>query len=328
MTSRPAAVPVVAIGASSGGIEALWGLLAALPPTLDAAVLVVLHTPAHGESNLDRVLAQRSALPVRFVEDGETLAPGTVVLPRPDRHLMLDGTTLRSANGPKECRVRPAINVLFRSVAESVGRRAIGVVLSGSLDDGTAGLWAIQRQGGLAFVQDPGDALFDSMPLSALEHVAADGVASAPQLAPLVARAVSQFRAAAAVDAPAAEGAGELGIESRLAVGASVGIDAVYTLGRPSRYACPECHGVLSQIEEGRILRFRCHTGHGYSLQTLAAALDRDVDDSLLNARRALEEKIMLIERASPQRPAGLDSAPLARARERLDALRTLLRAS
>lgn len=308
--------PVIAIGASAGGIEALWALLAALPRDLAAAVLVVTHIPAHSESILDKVLTMRSALPVKAVDDGEPLRVGWVYVPRVDHHLMIDGLVVRSTRGPKECRVRPTINVLFRSVAESCGPRAIGVVLSGMLDDGTAGLWAIKQRGGRAYVQEPLDAMHDSMPRSALEHVAVDGVATAVRLAALLEDAV----VAASAATPESFTEFGLGLENRFAAGASTGKDAVYRIGNPSRYACPECRGVLAEIVEGSIIRFRCHTGHGYSMQTLAAEMDQDIDDSLWNAVRGLEEKMMLIERARATGGTELESV-----RARLETLRALL---
>ena len=318
----PGSFPVVAIGASAGGTEALWELLAGLPANLPAAVLVVTHIPAHSETIVDQVLAMRSALPVKVVDDGEPLRKGWVYVPRADHHLMVDGLVVRSTHGPKECWVRPTINVLFRSVAESCGPRAIGVVLSGMLDDGTAGLWAIKERGGWAFVQDPEDALHDSMPCSALEHVAVDGVATATHLASLIEDAVVIAGAASPMTFAG------LGLESRLAAGASRREDAVYQLGQPSRYACPECHGVLAEIQEGSLIRFRCHTGHGYSMQTLAAALDQDIDDSLWQAARGLEEKVMLIERACASGVATHGLAELERVRLRLETLRELLLSS
>ena len=314
--------PVIAIGASAGGMEALFELLAGLPKDLAAALLVVTHIPAHSESLLHEVLAMRSALPVKAVDDGEPLRAGWVYVPRADHHLMIDGSVVRSTRGPKECRVRPTINVLFRSVAESCGPRAIGVVLSGMLDDGTAGLWAIKERGGWAFVQDPKDAMYDSMPLSALEHVAVDGVATAALLASLIEDAV----VAASAVAPAASTG--LGLESRLAAGVARKEDAVFQLGKPSRFACPECHGVLAEIEEGSLIRFRCHTGHGYSMQTLAAELDQEIDDSLWNVARGLEEKVMLIERASANGVMTHGLTELERVRLRLETLRALLLSS
>jgi two-component system chemotaxis response regulator CheB len=314
--------PVVAIGASAGGIDALWALLAALPKDLPAAVLVVLHIPAHSESILDKVLAMRSALPVKAVNDGEPLRAGQVYVPRVDHHLMIDGPVIRSTRGPKECRARPVINVPFRSVAESCGSRAIGVILSGMLDDGTAGLWEIKERGGRAYVQEPGDARHDSMPRSALEHVAVDGVATAAGLASLIEDAVVVAGAAS----PTAFAG--LGLESRFAVGTSRREDAVYQMGSPSRYSCPECHGVLAEIVEGSIIRFRCHTGHGYSMQTLAAEIDQDIDDSLWKAARGLEEKMMLIERACENSGTAQGRAELERVRVRLDTLRALLLSS
>lgn len=311
-------IPVIAVGASAGGVEALGAFLAALPVSLPAAVMIVLHLPAHTKTRLHEVLARHSVLPIKAAVDGEPVQPGQVYVACADLHLMLDGCTVLNARGPRECRMRPAVNVLFRSVAESCGPGAIGVVLSGALDDGTAGLWALKRRGGLAFVQEPADAQYDSMPLSALEHVDVDGVGTAAELGRMMGNALETVltRARAAED---------LGIESVLAKGGTVGERAVFQIGKASRFACPECHGVLAEIEEGSILRFRCHTGHGYSIQTLAAEVDEDIDDSLWNAVRALEEKALLLERVRAASQSSEDTAQLDRVRDRLEILRAML---
>ncbi|HEY1226187.1 MAG TPA: chemotaxis protein CheB, partial [Ramlibacter sp.] len=152
-------MPVIAIGGSAGGIEALRVLVESLPADLDAAVLVVVHQPLRAHSGLQQVLQAVSLLPVSFAVDGERPRPGRIYVATPDRLLVLKVGMLDLTSAPRECHVRPAVNVLFRSVALALGRRAAGVVLSGTLDDGTAGLWAIKDHGGAAYVQDPDEAL-------------------------------------------------------------------------------------------------------------------------------------------------------------------------
>jgi len=179
---------IVTIGASAGGVESLRALFGSLPADLDAAFLVVLHIPPHSPSSLDRVLSSSTRMPVSSPKDKETVKRGHVYVGSADQHLMLEDGVMRQTRGPKECRVRPAADVLFRSAAVAYGPRAIGVVLSGMLDDGTAGLWAIKDRGGKALVQDPQEAMHAPMPQSAMEHVAVDLVGSCAALASEIAR--------------------------------------------------------------------------------------------------------------------------------------------
>jgi two-component system chemotaxis response regulator CheB len=167
---------VIVIGASAGGVEALRTLVRGLPKALDAAVFVVLHMPASGPSRLAEILQRCSALPVVRARDGETIRRGHVYVARPDYHLTLEEETMRLTRGPRENRHRPAIDALFRSAAYTHGGRVIGVVLTGELDDGTAGLWSIEQRGGTAVVQDPEDAESPSMPRNALQYVRTEHV--------------------------------------------------------------------------------------------------------------------------------------------------------
>lgn len=292
MTSDKA-VPVIGVGASAGGVEALRGLVQALPTELEAAVMVVLHLPPHSPSQLDAILSTGTHLKVARAEDGDRVRAGHIYVARPDRHLMLEGEHIRLSRGPKECRVRPAIDVLFRSLAASRGRGAAGVVLSGMLDDGTAGLWAIKRHHGRAYVQDPAEAMHASMPKSAAEHVDVDLVAPVAEIA----RELGAWsRQAATAKLPQPPHAKEIhAVETRIAAEANALQNGVMELGRQSKYTCPDCHGVLVEIREGRVVRFRCHTGHAFSIKTLLAEVDTAIDNGLWDTVRALEERLLLL---------------------------------
>lgn len=167
---------IVVIGSSAGGIEALSKLFSIMPNDTSASFLVAQHLSPHSPSELDRILQKFTRMHVAFAKDGQLLMPDTVYVAPPDRHLMIDGNYVRVTRGPKECRARPAVDVLFRSAALSFGPSVIGVILTGALDDGTAGLWQIKDRKGLAFVQDPDEAHYSSMPISAIEHVRIDYV--------------------------------------------------------------------------------------------------------------------------------------------------------
>src|SRR5215217_5625120 len=179
---------VVVVGASSGGIDALTQLAAALPAEFPAAVCVVLHTSPQSPGVLDGILDRAGPLPARAVRGGERPKPGHIYVAPPDQHLVLEPNRLRLTKGPRENRFRPAVDPLFRSAAQVFGPAAIGVVLTGNLDDGAAGLWTIKQLGGVAIVQEPDDALFPSMTRSALEYTPVDYRVSLADIAPLLVR--------------------------------------------------------------------------------------------------------------------------------------------
>jgi two-component system chemotaxis response regulator CheB len=278
----------IVVGASAGGIRALRNLLRTVPPDLPAAILAVVHIPATGESVLPFVLGHAGPLPAKAAEDGEPLSKGNVYVAPPDRHLLVQHGRMRLTQGPRENRHRPSIDALFRSAAVDLGPRVIGVVLSGTLDDGTAGLWAVKDRGGVAVVQSPDEAEFRDMPRNALAHVDVDHELPVAEIgAKLAALAAQESPMPTAVPpAMTAEAAIELN-DNALSQG-------VLELGVPSSITCPECHGSLVEIREGSIVRFRCHTGHASSLHTLLAETEVAIEKSLWNTVRALEERSFL----------------------------------
>jgi two-component system chemotaxis response regulator CheB len=208
---------------------------------------------------------------------------------------MINDRAARLTRGPKESRSRPAVDVLFRSAALSFGPRTIGVMLSGMLDDGTAGLWAIKDQGGVALVQDPAQAQYPSMPESAIRHVSVDFVGTVEGIAIQIERLVGQ--PIANPQPPLAFQQHEL---ENLIAGEGNALEAgVMHLGKVSQYTCPDCHGVLVQIEEGSILRFRCHTGHAFSIKSLLVEVSEAIDNGLWDTIRALEERVLLLRQMS-----------------------------
>jgi two-component system chemotaxis response regulator CheB len=281
---------IVTLGASAGGVESLRAVFQSLAAGLDAAFLVVLHIPAHSPSQLDRVLAAVTAMTVCAPGDGELVRAGHVYVASADLHMMIEDGRIRQSRGPKECRARPSIDVLFRSAAVSHGPAVIGVVLSGMLDDGTAGLWAIKDRGGHALVQDPAQAMHASMPNSAMKHVEVDATGTCAELA----RRIGEI---ASGKPPISEGgpAARMATENRIASEGNALQLGVMDMGKVSQYTCPDCHGVLVQIEEGSIVRFRCHTGHAFSLQALLAEVSASIDTGLWDTIRAIEERVLLL---------------------------------
>jgi two-component system chemotaxis response regulator CheB len=319
---------IVVIGASAGGVEALKRLLAALPPDTGASFFVVQHLSPHYPSQLNRILQSVTPMPVTFAADRQPIMPDTVYVAAPDRHLMLEDQHVRVTRGPRESRARPAIDVLFRSASLAFGARVIGVVLTGSLDDGTAGLWQIKDRKGLVFVQDPDEAPHRSMPESAIEHVNVDLIGTIDQLAERIALEVPLAPALP----PAAAPRPDQQVENAVAMG-DHGMEAgVMKLGPPSKYSCPECHGVLVQIEEGSLLRFRCHTGHAYSFRSLLTEVNESVDTGLWSTIRAIEERILILRQlaeladrnGNPDEAARL-RARAAQAEEKCEPLRELV---
>ena len=160
------------VGASAGGLEPIASIARALPVDFPGTVFVVLHLPQGGTSSLPRIVERAARLPVHAARDGAPVEPGTIVVAPPDHHLMLESERTRVVRGPKVNGHRPSVDVLFHSAARAYGDRVVGIVLSGSLNDGALGLGAIKRRGGGAIVQS--DAVHQGMPTSAVQHVDVD----------------------------------------------------------------------------------------------------------------------------------------------------------
>jgi len=315
-------------------VEALAELVGRLPADLPAAIFVVLHIPPHGASVLPGILSRRGALPARHPEDGEVVRRGQVYVAPPDHHLLLrqDGNalTVRLTRGPAENGHRPAVDTLFRSAARAAGPRVAGVILAGTLDDGTAGLEAVKIRGGIALVQDPEEALFSSMPRSAIENVSVDYVQ------PLAALALTLTRLAKG-GGELTEGAAERPVLEMLATEddvAALDADALETprAGRPSGFSCPDCHGVLWEAQEGKMLSYRYRVGHAFSPESLLASQSEYLEEALWSALRALKESAALAERLqgrAEDRGHGLAAARFAEqagdAHQRAQTIRTVL---
>lgn len=295
---------IVVIGASAGGVEALAAVVRGLPESLGAPVCVVLHVPPDAPSQLPSILARHSALEVLPATDGAKLSAGTIYVAPPDRHLIIEEGSLRLVRGPRENRHRPAIDVLFRSAAVAYGSGAIGVVLTGSLDDGTAGLKAIRQRGGIAIVQDPKDAMFSSMPQSAIEHVEVDTIAPAANIGAAIARAVAHPPPDRSTSKPDAV----LEMETRIAAMDKEAMETDQRPGSPSPYSCPDCGGVLWELSQEGYVRYRCRVGHAFSPEVLLAMHQEKVEEALWMAVKTLDERARLSGRlAVAERERGHD---------------------
>lgn len=290
---------VVAIGASAGGVEALSNLAAGLSPDVPFAYLMVLHMPAGAPSILARIIDRSGPLPASAAEDGAPLEAGRIYVGIPDRHLLVADHRVLLSQGPTENGHRPAINALFRSVALTFGSRAIGVLLSGVLDDGVLGMAAIRARGGATIGQSPGDALFPDMPTNAAEAGAVDRQAPAADIGAVL-KELSQRE----IEDFDMERDSAMELENRIAMMSRFATDFdTEKLGTPSGYTCPDCNGSLVSISEGN---FRCQVGHAWTAEALLSARDDELEGALWIAVRSLQEKVRLARDMAGKAGGGL----------------------
>lgn len=301
---------LIVMGASLGGLAALTEILSVLPEDFPCPILVVMHIDAH-RSELPRILADRCAMPAFHAMHEQVLEPGKIYVAPPDQHMLVDGPLVLLSRNAREHHSRPAIDPLFRSAALSRGSDVIGVVLTGMLSDGTFGLQAIKEAGGIAIVQDPDDAVEPSMPRSAMRYVDVDHCLPLRDIG-------GTLQALVRVRQPPRHWANRAQVESEYALFRHKGdsMEQLESIGEPSMFVCPECKGGLWSVKGSKPPRFRCHTGHAYTLETLEHAQSDATDDALWAATRAVQEKIILMEQIAAQREALGDDdreAPLER---------------
>lgn len=290
---------ILAIGTSAGGFEALRFLAGEFPRDLPASVLVTIHLSGQFRSSLDAILTQAGRLPAGFAVDGERLEKGRIYVAPAERHLIVENGRVRLGSGPRENNARPSIDPLFRSAALCCGPRTVGAVLTGTQGDGAAGLLALKQHGGITVVQDPADAAFPEMPMTALSRSQPDHVVGLAGMPALLEKLVRQ---PAGRPVPVA---GNLEYEVNIASGGRGSMSEMDRIGRRSVLACPDCHGVMWEINEGELLRYRCHEGHAYSAEIMSLALDDNLRRALGSALRALEERVALVRKLETQARAG-----------------------
>jgi two-component system chemotaxis response regulator CheB len=281
---------VVVVGASAGGVGALQNMAAHLPTDLPYAVLVVLHVPARAPSVLAQILDRAGPMPAGTAENGAHLKAGRIYVGVPDRHMLVFDHRIVLSRGPTENAYRPAINALFRSAAAAFGQRAIGVLLSGVLDDGVLGLTAIKARGGTTICQNPDDALFPAMPANAQAAGVVDHQAAATEIGPLLKELTKRE-----IKEVHMEREPRMELENRIAMGGHFAIDFdSESLGPPSGYTCPDCNGSLASVGDGH---YRCRVGHALTAEALLGARDDEVEGALWVAVRSLQEKAKLARR-------------------------------
>ena len=272
------------IGASAGSISLLRRLFAELPADYPAAVFVVVHVAPESPPILDSLIGRVSNMPTVLARSGAPIRRGTITIAPPDLHLMLEPDGVVVARGPRENRYRPSIDVLLRSAAVAFGPRVTGVILSGMLDDGAAGLWAIKRRNGVAVVQDPNDAEFPDLPTNAIAATNVDHIVPVVVMPSLLMRLANET--VRGVDEPVPV---QMAKEVRIASRGDASMEELDELGKRVPLTCPECGGVLWEMSEGGP-RYRCHTGHAYTLGSLTAEQANQVEAALWAGLRRLEE--------------------------------------
>lgn len=317
---------LIVIGASAGGMAALKELVAQLPKDFPAPVFIVNHMGAHttGEA-LVKVLKESGSLACVHAQDQQGFKSGTIYVAPSDQHMLIVEGKILITKGARENRSRPAIDPLFRSAAVAYGNRVVGIILTGYLDDGTSGMMAIKRCGGVCVAQDPEDASYPDMPLSVIANVGADYILPVADMGALLSELVRR-------ELPKSEPVPEdIVIEAKIAQRVLSDLPSVEALGEQVPFNCPDCGGVLWQMVEGELLRYRCHTGHAFTSSALLAQQTVKIEETLWVALRMFEERQNLLVTMSKNDNIKYLSSTSQRARDsqvHIDRIRSMLKAT
>ncbi len=283
---------IVVIGASAGGLDALAEMVRTLQKGLDVAYCIVLHLSRKGIGDfVVHRLAQSTDMHCSLIVDGETIKADNIYIARPNQHALVKDNKFILGGGPEENRFRPSIDVLFRSAAVAYSSYAIGIILSGMLDDGTSGMWAIKRSGGTCVVQDPNQAEYPEMPLSVINNMEVDHVVLLEEIGPLLAEIVKHTSGR---KKPVPK---EVIAESKIAEMTAVGIDTIEKIADVSVFACPDCGGNLWAVKDDKVKRYRCHIGHAYTEKDLVVKQAETATATLWVALRMMEERKHLLKK-------------------------------
>jgi two-component system chemotaxis response regulator CheB len=314
MGSRPTH-DIIVVGASAGGVEALATLARGLPADLPAALFVVLHIPPYSQSHLPAILTHHGPLPAAHATHGAAIAPGRIYVAPPDHHLLVRDGHVELTRGPHENASRPAVDALFRSAARAYGPRVVGVVLSGALGDGSVGLMAIAARGGVTVVQDPEEALFESMPRTALTYVRVDHVLPVRQIPALLGRLAREPAAyREAIGVPMMSDMDEM--IPQLVHRDLAAQERDERSGETTVYTCPECGGTLWQVDHQGLVQFNCHVGHAYASESLLGEMSEELEAALWRCVRMLAEKATLTRQLAGRLRAAGQEAQAARVAE------------
>ncbi|TDB67555.1 chemotaxis protein CheB [Arundinibacter roseus] len=291
---------IVVVGSSAGGVMALKELVSSFPKNFEASICIVQHLAADANSQLPSILSAAGSLPAVNPKDGQKLQPGHIYIAPADRHMILFDEQILVKKGPKENRFRPSIDVLMRSAAIEYGPRVIGVVLTGRLSDGTSGLWSVREMGGITITQSPQEALYPQMPQSVLDTFEVDYVLPIAEIGALIVRLVNKQPNDSHAELNEQQKK-QLHIETEIAAQRYAFDSGIREMGQKTDYTCPECGGALVGIKEGCGMRYRCHTGHGFSAQSLMTDIVEVTEINVWSALRSVEEGIMLMEQSATQ---------------------------
>lgn len=285
---------IIVIGASAGGVHALVSLVKSLRQDFNGHIFIVMHMPPFSKTYLTNILSRANDLLAVHPSDGDLIEPGKIYIAPPDHHMLLEKEHILVKRGPKENRFRPSIDALFRSAAYQYGPRVIGVVLSGMLDDGTSGMWTIKRFGGTTIIQDPADAMHSGMPESVIQFVDIDHQLPVIEIGPLLGN-LCTTKTVRKVKLSKEE---NFRIQTEIAIAAEKhSFDTGFLrAGKLTMLSCPECSGALVVINEGKMNRYRCNTGHSFGLDALLSGVMKSVEGDLWKAVKGLEESILLFE--------------------------------
>ncbi len=296
---------IITVGASAGGINAVNELVSQLSPEINAAVFIVLHlsAAAPGELMVSKI-QKHTRLRCKLAENNEVIEAGVIYAAVPNAHLLIKEDKVIIGHGPTENRFRPSIDVLFRSAAASYRERVIGIILTGFLNDGTAGMWAIKQSGGYCIVQDPNEAQYPDMPLSVLDNMEVDKCVPLKDIADVILLRTLEAGQLKRITPPA-----NVIAESKLSEKAATGLENVSSIGEKSVYACPDCGGGLWKVENGNLKHYRCHIGHSYSEEDLVVKQAETIENTIWVAVRMMEERKTLLGRiAKDYKEKGLRS--------------------
>ena len=287
---------IIVIGGSAGALEPLKCIVSVLPRDFPATLFVVLHVSAEAPTFIPQILTKMTGLEVKHPADGEKIEKGVIYVAKPDFHMLVEGNKVPMSRGPRENRHRPAIDPLFRTAARAYGPRVIGLILSGSLDDGATGLTAVKFRGGVTIVQDPEDALVGQMPQRAMEHSRPDYVLPADEIGRTIVKLITSKRAASKREGVPMEEKRPRN-EKELDVSDLKAPVEGPKNGEPSEFACPECHGVLWEERDGELVLYRCRVGHSYTESALDGEMSQAAEAALWASLRALSEQSALLKR-------------------------------
>lgn len=297
---------IVVIGASAGGLNALAELVKSLEKGIDVAYCIVLHLSqkAVGDFVVNR-LTKVTSLRCSLAKNGTPLEKDHIYIGRPNQHMLVKENKLVLGAGPEENRFRPSIDVLFRSAAVAYSSRVIGIILSGMLDDGTSGMWAIKRSGGTCLVQHPDEAEYPNMVQSVMNHMKVDHAVKLGKMGPLLSKIVKLIKGK---KKPVPK---DVIAEAQIAEHTAVGINDVKKLGTLSIFACPDCGGGLWDMKGDIIKRYRCHIGHAYSVNDLMLKQSQSAGNTLWVALRMMEERKHLLQNMEIESKKGGRNIPI-----------------